>query len=146
MGVGADAPLALGRQQPQFGNEAAPGVEVPLGQQIPNATEFVFINLVPYARKLEVGKTESGRDFLISVPNRIYERTYKDAKARFGNIAKITFGYETQVGAYTLKSDQRSRRWSKTKKSWRYDKNQRADRVAGSAVTAPAIRVSFKDR
>ncbi|WP_296741446.1 hypothetical protein [Mesorhizobium sp.] len=124
----------------------ADGVEIALGEQIPNATEFVFINLVPYARRLEVGKTESGRDFLISVPNRIYQRTYKDAKARFGNIAKITFGYETQIGAYTLKNNQRARSWNAKQGKWHYLAKQRADRATGAAVTAPAIRVSFKDR
>lgn len=124
----------------------ADGVEIAFGEQLPNAMEFVFANLVPYARRLEVGKTESGRDFLIQVPNRIYERTYNDAKARFGNIAKITFSHETQIGAYRLKHDQRSRRWNSKQGKWRYDKRQRADRVAGSAVTMPSIRVSFKDR
>ncbi len=124
----------------------ADGVEIALGEQIPNATEFVFANLLPYARRLEVGKTKSGRDFLIQVPNRIYERTYKDAKARFGNIAKITFTHEEQIGAYRLKHDQRSRRWNAKRGGRRYDKKQRQDRVAGSAVTTPAIRVSFKDR
>lgn len=122
----------------------ADGVEIAFGDRLPNASEFVFVNLVPYARRLEIGKTESGRDFLVSVPNRIYERTYRDAKARFGNIAKITFGYETKVGAYKLKHNQRSRRWDKRQGKWRYDTKQRPDRVAGSAVAAPAIRVSFR--
>jgi hypothetical protein len=106
----------------------------------------VFINLVPYARRLEIGKTKDGRDFLISVPNRIYERTYKEAKSRFGNIAKITFTYESAVGAYRLKADQRKRRWDKHKKSWRYQAKQSPDRAAGSVVAAPAIRVSFGGR
>lgn len=121
----------------------ADGIQVdPLGS-LPQAEIFTFINLVPYARKLEVGKTESGRDFLIQVPNRIYERTYQDAKARFGNQAKITFGYETQTGAYRLKSDQRSRHFKGGRAI--YSARQRADRVAGSAVSVPAIRVSFRD-
>jgi hypothetical protein len=90
----------------------ADGVEIKLGEQIPDALTFTFANMVPYSRKLEVGKTKSGRDFLIQVPNRIYERTFRDAKARFGNIAKITFGFETQIGAYTLKHNQVSRRSS----------------------------------
>ena len=51
----------------------------------PLASEYVFLNTVPYARKIEIGKTESGRDFVIQVPNRIYERTANDAQARFGN-------------------------------------------------------------
>jgi hypothetical protein len=59
----------------------------------PLATEFKFYNPVPYSRKIEVGKTKSGRDFVIQVQNRIYERTADDARARFGNIAKIRFTY-----------------------------------------------------
>jgi hypothetical protein len=61
----------------------------------PLASEFMFYNPVPYSRKIEIGKTESGRDFVIQVENRIYERTANDAQARFGNIAKIRFTYTT---------------------------------------------------
>lgn len=122
----------------------ADGVETEIGVEVPEADTYVFINLTPYARKLEVGKTESGRDFLVQVPNRIYERTWRDAKARFGNTAKITFGYETQTGAYRLKFNQVSRSWDKAQGSWRISKRQRADRVAGSAVSVPAIKVSFR--
>lgn len=65
-----------------------------IGAAIPPATRYTFINLQPYAHKIEIGKTNSGRDFVIQVPNRIYERTAIDANARFGNIARITFDYE----------------------------------------------------
>lgn len=77
----------------------ADGREVPLGGNIPLADEYVFINSVPYARKIEVGKTKSGRAFVIQVPNRIYERTAKDAKSRFGNSADISFGYRQAQGS-----------------------------------------------
>lgn len=71
----------------------ADGKEIPLGGQIPPAEEYSFTNLVPYARKIEIGKTKSGRSFVMQVPNRIYERTAKDARASFGNMAKIEFTY-----------------------------------------------------
>jgi hypothetical protein len=64
----------------------------------PMASEFVFLNNRLYARKIEIGKTEAGRDFVIQVPNRIYERTAQDASARFGNIAKIRFSYRSGSG------------------------------------------------
>ncbi|SNS36104.1 hypothetical protein SAMN05216374_0973 [Tardiphaga sp. OK246] len=67
--------------------------EVPIGADVPFADEYVFLNPVPYARRVEIGKTKAGRDFVISVPNRIYERTASDAKSRFGNIANIKFSY-----------------------------------------------------
>jgi hypothetical protein len=74
------------------------GQEVPLNGQIPQGEEYAFTNMVPYARKIEIGKTESGRDFVIQVQNRIYERTARDARAKFGNIAQISFSYRGIVG------------------------------------------------
>jgi hypothetical protein len=64
----------------------------------PIAQMYTFLNPLPYARKIEIGKTESGRDFVIQVPNRIYERTADDAQAKFGNIAKIRFTYQAAIG------------------------------------------------
>ncbi len=67
----------------------------------PPAQEYIFLNAVPYARKIELGKTKSGRDFVIQVPNRIYERTAKDAQSRYGNVVKIrsTYSSLSSVGA-----------------------------------------------
>lgn len=62
--------------------------------------ELMIANSMPYARRLEVGKTEAGRDFLISVPNRIYERTAQSAMAKFKNTAKVSFGYVTLPAAH----------------------------------------------
>jgi hypothetical protein len=78
----------------------ADGIEVAVSATgvVPPAEVYTFTNLVPYARKIEVGKTAAGRDFVIQVPNRIYERTAKDAKARFGNFMKIAFGYRAPIG------------------------------------------------
>jgi hypothetical protein len=115
----------------------ADGTEVPVGSRIPPADEYVFINLVPYARRIEVGKTKAGRDFVIQVPNKIYERVQKDARARFGNQASITLSYASAVGAYTLKHDQPER--SFTSGTMRIRAGVRKDRRKGSAVTPPAI-------
>ncbi|WP_420133956.1 hypothetical protein [Rhodopseudomonas sp.] len=81
----------------------ADGVEVLRGSEIPVAEEYVFLNLVPYARKIEIGKTKSGRDFVIQVPNRIYERTATAAKARFGNMATIRFSYRAAEAGTILR-------------------------------------------
>ena len=67
---------------------------------IPFAETYSFVNLVPYARKIEIGKTKSGRPFVVQVPNRIYERTAKDAQGRFGNIVKIRFSYRSPLMTY----------------------------------------------
>jgi hypothetical protein len=76
----------------------ADGQEVDPFAVIPLAAQYVFTNSVPYSRKIEIGKTEAGRNFVIQVENRIYERTAQDAKSRFGNIAKIRFVYQALIG------------------------------------------------
>ncbi|MCK1676648.1 MULTISPECIES: hypothetical protein [unclassified Bradyrhizobium] len=120
----------------------ADGEVIEAGAQTPNATEFTFVNVVPYARKIEVGKTESGRDFVVQLPNRIAERTARDAQARFGNIARIRSVWISLSNAYTLKNDQASRSFTGGK--LRISKKQRHDRVAGSDITYPAILVFLK--
>lgn len=118
----------------------ADGSEIAIDAQIPQAQEFVFANPVPYARKLEVGKTKSGRAFLISMPNKIYERTAKDASARFGNLAKISFEYRDVSGGYQLKHNQAARHFLKNGRVY-IEPSQRPDRMAGSNVPSPAIVV-----
>lgn len=118
---------------------------VDLSGGLPVADEYVFMNLTPYARRLEVGKTNSGRDFLISVPNRIYIRTGADAAARFGNMADITVAFDRTVDPYLLKRNQRSRRFLPGGKVY-VSPTQRQDRVAGAAVTVPAIVVRHRSR
>jgi hypothetical protein len=119
----------------------ADDVEVSDPAHPPLASQYSFFNLTPYARRLEIGKTKSGRDFLIQVPNRIYERTADDAKARFGNVAKITKGFASTPESYRLKVDQPTRSFKGGVR--RVSLRQRADRVAGSAVTVPAIYVTI---
>jgi hypothetical protein len=105
----------------------------------PMATSFTFLNTVPYARKIEIGKTESGHPFVVQVENKIYFRTYQDAKARFGNIAKITTGFESS--SYVLRQNQLSRSFTGGVK--RISARQRPDRTAGAAVSVPAIYVTI---
>jgi hypothetical protein len=79
------------------------------------------------------------------VPNRIYERTFKDAKARFGKQVRISFGYGALIGAYRLQQDSMNRRWASKKRAWRVSSKLSADRKAGSVVTAPAITISLQN-
>lgn len=81
----------------------ADGVEIELGAQVPQAGEYVFLNPQPYARKIEIGRTRSGRAFVIQVQNRIYERTAADARARFGNVVTIMETYRAPLGGALLK-------------------------------------------
>lgn len=107
----------------------------------PTATVYKFMNTVPYARKIEVGITKSGRSFVIQVKPRIYERTFNDAKARFGNIVSLSYGFE-DPSTYQLKQDQRARQI--TRKGVRYRASQRPDRVRGTATTVPVITVTLR--
>jgi hypothetical protein len=106
------------------------------------AREYTFINMVPYARRIEIGKTKSGRSFALQVENRIYERTAKDAKAKFGKAADIQFGYRESVGAYSLKQDQVSRYFIGGRIY--HAPTIRKDRAKGTAVSTPAIIVRLK--
>jgi hypothetical protein len=58
---------------------------------LPDAREFAFSNVQPYAHKIEIGRTESGRAFVIQVAPRAYERTAADAAARFPGLGRVTF-------------------------------------------------------
>lgn len=122
------------------------GTEVPIGGSIrppAEAEEYVFINPLPYARKIEVGKTKAGRAFVIQVPNHIYERVAKDARARFGNQADIQYSPQATLGAYRLKHNQAARHFLKGGRVYTEPK-QRADRAAGAAVQAPSIVIRHR--
>lgn len=73
--------------------------DVSESSDLPAADEFSFTNTVPYARKIEFGKTQSGRDFVIQVPSHIYERTAADARSRFSDIADIQYEMRAVIGA-----------------------------------------------
>lgn len=68
----------------------ADGQEVSVGAVLPAAEEFVFINLVPYARKIELGSSSQA-------PDGVYQAVAILAQRRFGNIARISFGYRTAI-------------------------------------------------
>lgn len=84
-------------------------------------------NPVPYARRLEIGKTEAGRDFVIQVPNRIYERVAKKMlNPKYRKVAKITFAYVALADSYATKGGGRG-------------SAHKSRRKAGSKVMAPAL-------
>lgn len=70
--------------------------------EVPEAEEYSFTNPLPYARKIEFGKTQSGRDFVVSVPNHIYERVAEDARREFRGLADISYEVRAVIdGAQT---------------------------------------------
>lgn len=68
----------------------ADGVETDVGGIIPDADEYVFINLVPYAKRIELGSSSQA-------PDGVYQAVAVLAQQRFGNIARISFGYRTAI-------------------------------------------------
>jgi hypothetical protein len=105
--------------------------------------EIMIANPVAYARKLEIGKTKSGRDFLVSVPNRIYERVVKNRLIpRYRNVAKITFGYATLPDAARYAKDNKRRHWLTNKARWYYQPGKAKDRLRGMAIRSPCIIIS----
>jgi hypothetical protein len=64
----------------------ADGVEIDADGEIPPADEYVFVNKLPYARKIERGESEQA-------PDGVYEVVADMASRRFGNVAKIRFTY-----------------------------------------------------
>jgi hypothetical protein len=95
--------------------------------------EIMIANPVVYARRIEIGKTKAGRDFVIQVPNRIYERVAKQQVIpRYRSVAKVTFAYVNLTGAYQTKAG--------LSPSYRSGGRVRKRRQrAGSAVMSPAI-------
>jgi hypothetical protein len=69
----------------------ADGVEVDQRAALPDAREFVYLNTQPYARKIEKGLSQQA-------PDGVYQVVAHLAARRFGNIAKITFGYRRLAG------------------------------------------------
>lgn len=82
--------------------DGVPVAELPA--RIPESAEIMIVNPLPYTRRLEIGKTKSGRDFVLQVPNRIYERVCKThLMPRYGNAARIEFDYVQLPDAYIAK-------------------------------------------
>jgi hypothetical protein len=113
----------------------ADGREISPYGRIPPAEEYTFVDLVPYAGKIETGTTKSGRVFVLEASKaRVYERTAKEAKGQFKDVADIAFawiqspGGHTRVKAYV----QRGRRSS------------RRGRGAHTTLQAPSIIVKMK--
>jgi len=67
------------------------GVEHEPGDVVPEADEYVFVSVVPYARKIERGLSSQA-------PDGVYQAVAAVARNRFGNTAKISFGYRSVKG------------------------------------------------
>lgn len=85
------SPLKTGRFR-KHNTLFADGQETAVGSRIPaDATELTFINTTPYARKIERGASSQA-------PDGVYQVVAVLASRRFGNIARVSFGYRTAIG------------------------------------------------
>lgn len=66
-----------------------PGAHVPIGPD----DEVVFVNLLPYARRIERGWSKK------QAPDGVYEAASAIVRARFGSIVTVTFTYGSFAGA-----------------------------------------------
>lgn len=66
----------------------ADDTEVVPGEIPPNASQYAFTSTVPYARKIERGLSDQA-------PEGVYQVVATLAASRFGNIARIRFGYKS---------------------------------------------------
>ena len=60
------------------------------GEAIPAADEYVFVNTVPYARKIERGLSSQA-------PDGVYETVAVLASRRWGNLARVRFSYRSPL-------------------------------------------------
>jgi hypothetical protein len=64
----------------------------PIGPEIPFAEEYVFVNIVPYARKIERGSSPQA-------PDGVYQVVAHLAQQQFRGFGRITFSYRTVLGS-----------------------------------------------
>lgn len=70
----------------------ADGIELEVGAPVPpEAREFVYLSDVPYARRIEKGRSPQA-------PDGVYQAVAALAQRRFHNIAKISFQYQAPLG------------------------------------------------
>jgi hypothetical protein len=81
--------------------DGVPGTPDDIG---PDAKEVHIVASVPYARRLEVGKTKAGRSFVVQVPPHIVEETASVARRLWGTAATFQFTYVDLREAYELKT------------------------------------------
>lgn len=81
------APVRSGRFRKSF-VFFADGVEVDPNGPVPQAREYVYLNVQPYARKIERGLSPQA-------PDGVFQAVATMAKKRFGNLAAIRFSYRS---------------------------------------------------
>jgi hypothetical protein len=81
----------------------ADGREVPVGEIIQDAVEYVFLSDVLYARKIE--GTQFRKPQSRQAPKGVYEITAAKARRQFGNIAKVFFTWRAPFNGSLAKGN-----------------------------------------
>lgn len=68
----------------------ADGRSVPIGETVPAAEEYVFINTLLYARKIETGSSSQA-------PDGVFQAVAALGRGRFSKVARISFSYRTAI-------------------------------------------------
>lgn len=68
----------------------ADGTQVPIGDVVPLAEEYTFINTLPYARKIETGSSSQA-------PDGVFQAVAALARAKFSKVARISFSYRAAL-------------------------------------------------
>jgi hypothetical protein len=78
----------------------ADGEEVPIGEEVPAADEYVFLNIQPYARKIEGDGTRSpeSRQAPEGVYRLVAALAQREARFRGAGNVRVTFSFRTAVG------------------------------------------------
>jgi hypothetical protein len=67
-----------------------------------SAQRVIIVPTVPYARRLEVGKTKSGRPFVVQVKPHIVEETAITMRRLYGTLVDVEFNYVDLSDAHLL--------------------------------------------
>jgi hypothetical protein len=104
-------------------------------EPIPSDTREATIAVtVPYARKLEVGRTQSGRAFSIQVPLHFVEHSMIKLRNQMRDLATFEFTYIDLAGAHINTSQAGTHR-----RDFRHGKARIASRRKDTTVRYPAI-------
>jgi hypothetical protein len=86
------SPVLTGRFAASF-KFFADGVEIDPAMPAPQAQSYVFLNIQPYARKIERGESPQA-------PDGVFQSLAALAQRRFGNVARVRFGWQSPILAY----------------------------------------------
>lgn len=102
-----------------------PPLVTPTAAQLRGVTEIIITNTTPYARRLEVALTKSGRAFVQQVEPHIVQSAMMAVRQEFSVVATFEFNYVERGNAYIRRTN--------------FKRGSGHKGGAGLAVTYPAI-------